>query len=67
MVDMAKKRKRNKNPLLQEKYDEGFKAGIEHATYFFLKKFEGLQNVEGIGKKTMDKIKKQLGEKYFKQ
>jgi len=62
-------RKRNRNPVLQKKFDEGYKLGLEHgvqkATLFFKEKFEGLENVEGIGKKTMNKIKKQLGEKYF--
>lgn len=61
------KRKRTKNPLLLKKYDEGFKDGIGHATNFFLSKFEGLKNVDGIGEKTMEKIVNQLGNQYFKE
>lgn len=62
-----------KNPLLQKKYEEGFTAGyakgeengIRKSTAFFAKKFEGLSNVPGIGEKTFQKIKNQLGEQYF--
>lgn len=70
---MAKKskRKRPKNPLLQQKFDEGYALGVQHgiqkAVDFFIMKFEGLENVEGIGPVTMQKIKKQLGEKYFRE
>lgn len=64
------KRKRNRNPVLQKKYDEGFeagfKAGIQHGTRFFLHRLDGLKNVKGIGTITINKVKKQLGEKYFK-
>ena len=64
------KKKRKKNPILEQKYNEGYidgvAAGIAKATAFFAHKFKGLEEVEGIGPKTLDKIKKQLGEKYFK-
>jgi len=63
---MSKKRRRNRNPLLKKKYDEGYKDGIAQAVNFFREKFEGLEDVEGIGEKTMYKIKMHLGEKYFK-
>lgn len=67
---MAKKRKRNRNPLLQQKYAEGFedgkKAGVKQALDFFIDKFEGLEDVPGIGDKTMARIREQLGHKYFK-
>ena len=63
------KQKRAKNPLLQQKYNEGYidgvSAGIAKATAFFADRFKGLDDVEGIGPKTLDKIKKQLGEEYF--
>lgn len=65
------KRKRPKNPLLQQKFDEGYALGVQHGIQksvdFFIHKFEGLEEVPGIGEKTMEKIKKQLGEKYFKE
>lgn len=62
-----------KNPLLQKKFAEGFeqgkeqgvKEGIARSIAFFKQKFEGLENVEGIGPKTFEKIKDQLGEQYF--
>lgn len=64
------KRKRNRNPLLKKKFDEGYALGKQHgiqqAVDFFKDKFDGLENVEGIGEVTMNKIKLQLGEKYFK-
>jgi hypothetical protein len=65
-----KKRKRSKNPLLEKKwlegYEQGKKDGVGQAVSFFLDRFKGLQDVPGIGEKTMEKIKKQLGEKYFR-
>ena len=64
----------SKNPILQKKYKEGyekgFKKGFEYgrnrALHFFAEKFIGLEHVPGIGEKTYEKIKKQLGEKYFR-
>jgi len=70
---MAKKskRKRPKNPLLEQKFKEGYELGVQHgiqkAVDFFIMKFEGLPDVPGIGPVTMQKIKKQLGEKYFRE
>lgn len=66
---MTRKRKRNKNPLLEKKWMEGYERGkqdgISQAVNFFTAKFNGLEDVPGIGKKTMDKIKSQLGDEYF--
>lgn len=64
---MAKK----KNPLLQKKWLEGYEQGkidgVAQAVSFFAAKFEGLENVPGIGEKTMQKIVNQLGHKYFSE
>lgn len=60
------KRKKKPNPVLKEKYDQGFKDGVYHAVCVFGEKFNGLDQVEGIGEKTMYKIKMHLGERYFK-
>lgn len=70
---MGKKKKRKKNPLLQQKYHEGFQAGYERgmqdgisrATAFFATKFSTLEEEKGIGPKTIEKVKRVLGEKYF--
>ena len=66
-----KKRKRNRNPLLQKKFDEGYALGMEHGIQksvdFFTEKFKGLHEVEGIGEKTMKKIIDQLGHQYFEE
>ena len=66
-----KKRKRNRNPLLQQKFDEGYALGLQHgienATLFFEEKFEGLHEVDGIGEKTIEKFIKHFGEKYFEK
>lgn len=59
-----------KNPVFQQKYKEGFEAGIQEginrSSLFFKDKFLGLENAPGIGPKTIEKIKEQLGEQYFK-
>lgn len=59
-----------KNPVLQKKFEEGYKLGVQHgierSTAFFKSKFDGFEEVPGIGEKTLTKIKKQLGEQYFK-
>ncbi len=64
-----KKRKRNKNPLLLKKWDEGYDAGVREgiarSVSFFAEKFKGLEEVPGIGEKTMKRIKTHLGSKYF--
>lgn len=60
---------RKPNPVLQKKYLEGYqqgkKDGIAQAVNFFAEKLEGLQNVPGIGEKTMRKIVDKLGHQYF--
>jgi hypothetical protein len=66
---MAKK----PNPVLvkakEEAYNEGFKKGFEmaqdNACYVFASKFEGLQDVPGIGPKLMEKIANHFGREYF--
>lgn len=69
MSKKKKRRKRNRNPLLAQKWDEGYqqgkKDGVEQAVQFFRSKFEGLEDVPGIGDKTLEKVKIQLGRKYF--
>ena len=68
---MSKKGRRNRNPLLQQKFDEGYALGIEHgvqkATSFFIKKFEDLPNKKGIGPRTMEILKQELGHQYFEE
>lgn len=58
-----------KNPLLKKKfmegYESGLKEGIARSTAFFQEKFKGLDQIDGIGPKTLEKIQKQLGEQYF--
>ncbi len=62
-----------KNPVLQKKFDEGYEVGFKNgaeygqraAVDFFANKFEGLEKVPGIGKKTLSKLRKHLGEQYF--
>lgn len=68
---------KKKNPVIEKARKEGYEAGvkvgfqlgeqngIQKATDFFIHKFEGLENVEGVGPKTFEKIRKQLGEQYF--
>lgn len=64
-----------KNPVLQKKFEEGYQVGLEmgemkgiqKAVDFFKQKFDGLDQVEGIGEKTMEKIVEQLGHEYFKK
>lgn len=68
---MTRKKKRNRNPLLEKKWNEGYERGkqdgISQAVNFFTAKFDGLEDVPGIGKKTFEKIKSQLGDKYFER
>jgi hypothetical protein len=62
-----------KNPVLekvrQEAYNKGFKKGVEmgqdNACLIFASKFEGLQEVPGIGPKLMEKIVNHFGREYF--
>lgn len=68
---------KKKNPVIEKARKEGYEAGvkvgfqlgeqngIQKAIDFFTSKFEGLENVEGIGPKTFEKIVRQLGEEYF--
>lgn len=64
---------KKKNPVIEkakkEGYEAGFKVGhemgIQKAIDFFIDKFEGLEELEGIGPKTLEKIRKQLGDQYF--
>ncbi|MRG86982.1 hypothetical protein [Salinibacillus xinjiangensis] len=64
-----------KNPILKQKYEEGYLDGFANgADYgrsrtvdFFVERFNGLENVPGIGSKTLEKIRKQLGEEYFRR
>lgn len=61
--------KQHKNPLIQRKYEEGYALGLEHGIQkgvnFFTHKLEGLEQVDGIGEKTMEKVREQLGNQYF--
>lgn len=67
------KDKKNKNPVLQHKFEEGFnegykigrKEGINHATTYLAHRFEHLKSIDGIGPKTLEKIIKVLGREYF--
>lgn len=72
---MSKKgKKRKKNPVLEQKFNEGYvegfkqgeEFGIQKSIAFFQSKFAGLEDVKGIGPVTMKKIKEHLGPKYFK-
>lgn len=58
-----------KNPLLQKKWNEGFQAGrkqgIADSVDYFSEKFVMLEDVPGIGKKTMEKIAAHFNEPYL--
>ncbi len=68
---------KKKNPVIEKARKDGYESGvkvgiqlgerngIQKAIDFFIEKFHGLENVEGIGPKTLEKIRKQLGEEYF--
>ncbi|ENH96707.1 hypothetical protein J416_09424 [Gracilibacillus halophilus YIM-C55.5] len=60
---------KKKNPVLEKKWHEGFEAGrkqgIQDSINYFTKRLMDLEQVPGIGKKTMQKIVDQLGEEYF--
>ncbi|MER2154750.1 MAG: hypothetical protein ABS917_11195 [Solibacillus sp.] len=59
-----------KNPLLQKKFEEGRaigrKEGIAQSTAFFVEKFKALEQMPGVGPKTLEKVKEALGKQYFK-
>ncbi|MGY0692643.1 hypothetical protein ACW2QC_07590 [Virgibacillus sp. FSP13] len=65
----------SKNPVLQDKFKEGYSAGyLSGAEYgksvtlkFLAERFNGLYDVPGIGPKTIKKIEQQLGEQYFRE
>lgn len=64
-----------KNPILEKKFNDGFargvKVGFEQGKYsacvYFADKFDGLENIPGIGPKIMEKIVKHFGAEYFKE
>lgn len=63
------------NPVLQKKYQEGYEKGFEvgvevgiaKAADFFAEKFEKLQDMPGIGPKTLKKFREAFGEHYFRR
>lgn len=69
----------SKNPVIQkarsEAYADGFekgqKLGFEQGKYsacmYFASRFEGLQDIKGIGPKTMQIIVKHFGSEYFQK
>ena len=65
----------SKNPVIKRAHDEGYNLGFINGTEFakkaaceyFASRFEGLQDVKGIGPKTMDIIVKHFGKEYFKK
>lgn len=61
----------SKNPVLQKKYQEGYKQGFEHGKYtavsYFADKIEQLQDAKGIGNKTFDKIMEAIGREFFRK
>lgn len=71
MMQVAKKI----NPVLQKKYQEGYEKGFEvgvevgiaKAAGFFAEKFEKLQDMHGIGPKTLEKFREAFGEHYFRR
>jgi hypothetical protein len=64
-----------KNPLLEKKFQEGYNqgfklgkdVGIATAVDFIATKLEALHQMPGVGTKTIEKLKKALGEEYFKE
>lgn len=61
------------NPILQEKFREGYNMGFEKgmrygreiAIRFFAERFKNLKKEKGVGEKTLQKVKKVIGEEYF--
>ncbi|MER2031018.1 MAG: hypothetical protein ABS903_17800 [Solibacillus sp.] len=55
-----------KNPILQKKFEAGHalghKEGIAQSTAFFVEKFKALEQMPGVGPKTLEA----LGKQYFK-
>lgn len=66
---MAKK----KNPVIVKAREAGFKDGYtlgtqhgkDSACLFFADKFDGLDQVPGIGPKTLEKVVEHFGREYF--
>ncbi len=68
-----------KNPVIQkakqEGYEKGFEAGMKmgfkqgqyQACMALADKFEGLDEVSGIGPKILEKIVRHFGSEYFKE
>jgi hypothetical protein len=66
-----------KNPVIKKAYEngklEGYTLGLEHGEQrgirktvdFIAVKFASLPELSGIGPKTLEKIKKAIGEEYF--
>lgn len=64
-----------KNPLLEKKFQEGYNkgfvagknAGIAVAVDFVASKFAELQDMPGVGPKTLSKFRDAFGPEYFKE
>jgi hypothetical protein len=67
-------RLQKKNPVLEQKYREGYERGMENgielgkesAIYYFASRFDNLDKVKGIGPKTIKLVVEHCGEQYFK-
>lgn len=69
--------KPTKNPVIKTAYEkgrsEGYQMGLQHGELrgikqvasFFNERFLELEHTSGIGPKTLDKMRKVIGEKYF--
>ena len=64
-----------KNPIIQKAREEGYNDGFKNgqtfgrsvAIEFFALRFQGLNEVKGIGPKTMELIVNHFGKEYFKE
>lgn len=68
-----------RNPILKQKYDEGYQKGFERgsklgfeqgkysACMYLADRFDGLNQVPGIGPKIMEKIVNHFGSEYFQK
>lgn len=64
-----------KNPVLQKKFKEGYEKGfiagkdfgIKLAVDYIAKRFDELQDMPGIGPKTIEKFMQAFGEDYFQK
>lgn len=64
-----------KNPLLERKYQEGYMkgfmdgkdAGMNAAVNFVADKFNLLQDMPGVGPKTIEKFRDAFGREYFRE